>query len=60
MSDLLQNCNDETMNEHRSDVLQYIEDNLGEIPQPPANTSWANLDVFYLNIAVEHFASNEE
>lgn len=45
-----------TMSEHGSDVLQYIEDYQGEIPQPPRGSSWSGIAVFYLSIAVEAWA----
>jgi hypothetical protein len=50
----------ETMSEHGNDVLQYIEDRLGEIPQPKNNESWSGLAVFYLSYAVELWASENE
>ena len=46
----------ETMNEHGDDVLQFIEDAYGELPQPPAGESWSGLAVFYLSVAVELWA----
>ncbi len=50
----------ETMADHGDDVLQYIEDALGELPQPPRDTSWSGLAVFYLSTAVELWASSVE
>ncbi len=50
----------ETMAEHGDDVLQYIEDALGDLPQPPRDTSWSGLAVFYLSTAVELWASSVE
>jgi len=50
----------QTMNEHGDEVMQYLEDSLGEIPQPPANTSWDGLACFYLSYAVELFAMEHE
>ena len=50
----------ETMRDHGDDVLQYIEDNLGELPDVPKDTSWAGLNCFYLSCAVELFASSLE
>ena len=54
----------ETMSEHGDDVLQYIEDNYGELPQPNKGEigmySWAGMAVFYLSMAVELFASSLE
>lgn len=46
----------ETMNDHGDDVLQYIEDQLGEIPQPNSGESWSGMAVFYLSCAVELWA----
>jgi hypothetical protein len=47
----------ETMNEHGDDVLQYIEDQLGELPAVPSGESWSGIAVFYLSAAVELWAS---
>ena len=49
-----------TMAEHGNDVLQFIEDSLGELPQPNSGESWGGLAVFYLSYAVELFASSVE
>jgi len=49
-----------TMSDHGDDVLQYIEDNLGEMPQPKKGESWAGMACFYLSCAVEIWASNAE
>lgn len=45
------------MAEYGDDVTQYIEDAYGELPQPPADSSWSGIAVFYLSIAVELWAS---
>jgi hypothetical protein len=45
-----------TMAEHGDDVLQYIQDALGELPQPRADESWSGLACFYLSYAVELWA----
>lgn len=50
----------DTMNEHGDDVLQYIQDNYGELPKPADDESWSGIAVFYLSIAVELFASSLE
>lgn len=42
-----------TMHEHGDDVLNFIELRLGELPTPPAGTSWHGMAVFYLSTAVE-------
>lgn len=46
-----------TMSQHGNDVLQYLEDNLGEIPTPKKIDSWTGLAVYYLSSAVELWAS---
>lgn len=43
----------QTMSEYGDDVLEYIENNYGEIPQPGKGESWSSLAVFYLSMAVE-------
>lgn len=45
------------MAEHGDDVLQYIEDTLGELPEPPKGISWGELATFYLSMAVELWCS---
>lgn len=49
-----------TMGEYGGDVLQFIEDHLGEIPSPPKDTSWSGLACFYLSCAVELWAAGAE
>lgn len=46
-----------TMAEHGDDVLQFIEDALGELPAVPDGESWSGIACFYLSYAVELFAS---
>jgi len=46
----------ETMGEHGNDVLQYIEDNYGELPEIPKGESWGGIAVFFLSAAVEIWA----
>lgn len=48
----------ETMGEHGDDVLQYIEDQLGELPAVPTGESWSGIAVFFLSVAVELWASS--
>jgi hypothetical protein len=48
----------ETMSEHGNQVLEYIEEQLGEIPQPKKGESWSGIAVFYLSYAVELWASS--
>ena len=56
----------DVMAKHGDDVLQYIEEIYGELPQPPrgreraydsVESSWSQMAVFYLSIAVELWAS---
>ena len=47
----------ETMNEYGNEVLQFIEDQLGELPKVPKGESWSGMAVFYLSYAVELWAS---
>lgn len=49
-----------TMSEHGDDVLQYIQDATGELPQPSADESWSGMACFYLSYAVELWASSIE
>lgn len=43
----------EVMAEHGNDVLDFVEDSLGELPTPPKGESWSGMAVFYLSCAVE-------
>jgi hypothetical protein len=53
----------ETMRLHGDDVLQFLEDALGELPRNTPNglhlkaVSWSGLACFYLSCAVECWAS---
>jgi hypothetical protein len=47
----------ETMSEHGDAVLQYIEDTIGELPQPKPGESWSGMAVFFLSVAVELWAA---
>lgn len=49
-----------TMQEYGDDVLQYIEDVLGYVPNPKPGESWAGMACHYLSTAVELWASNIE
>ncbi len=49
-----------TMGEHGDDVLDYIQDSLGELPSMLQNISWSGIAVFYLSYAVELWASSVE
>ena len=50
----------ETMGEHGDDVLQFIEDVLGEIPPPEPHMLWVGMAVHFLSTAVELWASSVE
>lgn len=50
----------ETMAEHGDDVLQFIEDALGELPPPPEGCGWSQMAVHYLKYAVELWAQGIE
>ena len=45
------------MAEHGDDVLQFIKDEIGELPQPARDESWSGIAVYYLSHAVELWAS---
>lgn len=45
-----------TMAEHGDDVLQYVQDNYGELPKPGDDESWGGMACFYLSCAVELWA----
>lgn len=49
-----------TMGEHGDDVLQYIQDATGGLPQPSADESWSGMACFYLSCAVELWACSVE
>lgn len=48
----------QTMAAHGDDVLQFIEDSYGELPEVPNHSGWSAIAVFYLSVAVELWASN--
>lgn len=50
----------ETMNAHGDDVLEFIEDHLGELPGPAKGESWSGIAVHYLSLAVELWAASVE
>jgi len=43
----------QTMAAHGDDVLDFIQEHLGELPSPGNDISWTGLAVFYLSYAVE-------
>ena len=45
-----------TMAAHGDDVLEYIEQTLGELTPPPAGSSWSGMACHYLSCAVELWA----
>jgi len=46
----------QTMAKYGDDVLQYIQDQLGDLPTPDNDVSWSGLACFYLSYAVELWA----
>lgn len=46
-----------TMTEHGDDVLRYIEDALGKLPEPPDTSMFGRMACYYLSLAVELWAS---
>lgn len=46
----------QTMAEHGDAVLDYIESNYGDLPQPPRGESWSGMACFFLSYAVELWA----
>jgi len=50
----------ETMARHGDDVLQYLQDNLGELPAFSSDESWSGMACFYLSCAVELWASSAD
>jgi hypothetical protein len=46
------------MAEHGDDVLDYLSAELGSIPAPPDDSSWAGMAVFFLSYAVEVWVSH--
>lgn len=47
-----------TMSDHGDDVLQYIDDVMGELPAVPKGESWAGMACFFLSYAVELWAGD--
>jgi hypothetical protein len=45
---------DATMAKHGDDVTQYIEDAYGELPQPPADSSWSGIADDYIHNSCLH------
>lgn len=50
----------QTMHEHGNEVLQFIEDYIGDLPEIPRGESWSGIAVFFLSVAVELWASSVE
>lgn len=46
-----------TMSLYGDDVLDYISDQLGELPMPDSGVSWSGIACHFLSIAVELWAS---
>lgn len=49
-----------TMAEQGNEVLEFIEEALGELPTPPNGLSWNEIASFYLVYAVELFTMQAE
>lgn len=47
-----------TMSDHGDDVLQYINDVMGELPAPSRSESWSGMACFYLSYAIELWAGD--
>ena len=47
----------DTMAQFGDEILEYIEESYGEIPQPNKGESWSGIAVFYLSVAVELWAT---
>jgi hypothetical protein len=47
-----------TMSEHGDDVLQFLQDYLGELPALRGDESWRGMACFYLSAAVELWAGD--
>ena len=47
-----------TMSDYGDDVLQYIDDVMGELPSPSRGESWGGMACFYLSYAVELWAGD--
>jgi hypothetical protein len=50
----------QAMAEHGDDVLEFIEEGIGELPMPEQTTSWGGLACHFLSCAVELWASGVE
>jgi len=50
----------QTMYQHGDDVLEYLQENYGELPKPSDIESWSGMAVHYLSCAVELWASTNE
>lgn len=46
------------MAEYGDDVLEFLEGELGEIPQPKSGVSWGELASFYLSYAIKLWCSD--
>jgi hypothetical protein len=47
----------QTMAKHGDEVIDYIQDQIGELPEAPNSISWSSLAVNFLSAAVELWAS---
>ena len=48
----------QSMNDYGDEVLDYIQDQLGEMPTHCSGESWAGMACFYLSYAIELWAGN--
>ena len=48
------------MTEHSAEILQSIEDALGEVPAPKSGASWEGMACYYVSSAVELWAYSLE
>lgn len=50
----------QTMAKHGDEVLEYIVEKLGELPEVPKGESWSGISVFFLSYAVELYCQSIE
>jgi hypothetical protein len=47
-----------TMAAFGDEVLEYLDDSFGELPEIPSSSSWSGIAVFFLSAAVEIWANS--
>lgn len=47
----------EIMGKYSDDILDFINDYYGEVPQPKPGTCWSGMAAFYVSIAVEEWCN---